>query len=101
MLYGESHIQGSEWILPADSTLRMWHDFQYASNHSFSHEPLSHSNTDNNMTETWCPPTVSTGKIPRVTPGSSEGLVIEGDYPLDQIVISRQSMVRSSESEQV
>jgi hypothetical protein len=29
------------------------------------------------------------GKVPEVVPGTSGGKVIEGDFPLDQIVIDR------------
>ena len=39
--------------------------------------------------EIWTPPTFSTGKVPRVIPGTSGDRKIEGDFPLDQIVINR------------
>lgn len=41
------------------------------------------------MSEEYEPPTISTGNIPQVTPGVSGGKVVEGDFPLDQIVIDR------------
>lgn len=41
------------------------------------------------VTETWTPPTVSAGKVPQVIPGRSNNQDIEGDFPLDQIVIDR------------
>ena len=39
------------------------------------------------MTEIWTPPTFCAGKVPQVIPGKSNDLEIEGDFPLDQIVI--------------
>ena len=41
------------------------------------------------LTEIWTPPTFSAGKVPQVIPGKSNDLEIEGDFPLDQIVIDR------------
>ena len=43
------------------------------------------------MTEVWTPPTFSTGKVPQVTPAKSYDQKIEGDFPLDQVVIDRKS----------
>lgn len=42
------------------------------------------------MTEIWTPPTFCAGKVPQVIPGKSNDLEIEGDFPLDQIVIDRE-----------
>lgn len=39
----------------------------------------------------WTPPTFSAGKVPLVTPAQSGGQDIEGDFPLDQIVVDRQA----------
>lgn len=41
------------------------------------------------VTEPWTPPKVSAVNIPGVIPGRSNGQEIEGDFPLDQIVIDR------------
>lgn len=41
------------------------------------------------VTEIWTPPTFSAGKVPQVVPGKSNNQDIEGDFPLDQIVIDR------------
>lgn len=41
------------------------------------------------VTEIWTPPTFSAGKVPQVIPGKSNNREIEGDFPLDQIVIDR------------
>ncbi|TAQ86947.1 hypothetical protein B7494_g4729 [Chlorociboria aeruginascens] len=41
------------------------------------------------MTEIWTPPTFSAGKVPEVVPGKSGDENIEGDFPLDQLVIDR------------
>ena len=41
------------------------------------------------MTEIWTPPTFSVSKVPQVIPGKSNDQEIEGDFPLDQIVIDR------------
>ncbi|KAL8649618.1 MAG: hypothetical protein Q9226_005499 [Calogaya cf. arnoldii] len=41
------------------------------------------------VTEMWTPPTFSAGKVPQVVPGRSNNQDIEGDFPLDQIVIDR------------
>lgn len=37
----------------------------------------------------WTPPTFCAGKVPLVTPALSRGQEIEGDFPLDQIVLDR------------
>ncbi|MCJ1384890.1 hypothetical protein MMC17_008008 [Xylographa soralifera] len=39
--------------------------------------------------EMWTPPTFSAGKVPQVTPGKSGDQNIEGDFPLDSIVIDQ------------
>ena len=41
------------------------------------------------VTEIWTPPTFSAGKVPQVIPGKSNDQEIEGDFPLDQVVIER------------
>ena len=41
------------------------------------------------VTEIWTPPTFSAGKVPQVIPGRSNNQDIEGDFPLDQVVIDR------------
>ncbi|MCJ1384246.1 hypothetical protein MMC17_007362 [Xylographa soralifera] len=41
------------------------------------------------MVEDWQLPPQSLGRIPKVIPGSSGGKVIEGDFPLDQVVIDK------------
>jgi hypothetical protein len=38
----------------------------------------------------WTPPTNPGLQVPLVTPGKSQGQIIEGDFPLDQIVIDRE-----------
>jgi hypothetical protein len=43
------------------------------------------------VTEIWTPPTFSLGKIPQVIPGTSGNKKIEGDFPLDQVVIDRKN----------
>jgi hypothetical protein len=40
----------------------------------------------NVMVQEWEIPPKSLGTIPDVTPGSSGGKVVEGDFPLDQVV---------------
>lgn len=35
------------------------------------------------------PPTFPAGNVPQVIPGKSSGQEIEGDFPLDQLVIDR------------
>ncbi|KAK4145228.1 uncharacterized protein C8A04DRAFT_26989 [Dichotomopilus funicola] len=37
--------------------------------------------------ETWEIPPKFLGSVPQATPGSSGGKVVEGDFPLDQVVI--------------
>lgn len=39
--------------------------------------------------EMWTPPTFSAGRVPQVTPGTSGDQKIDGDFPLDQVVIDR------------
>ncbi len=39
--------------------------------------------------EMWQPPTESLGRVPLVAPGKSGDKIIEGDFPLDQVVIDR------------
>jgi hypothetical protein len=39
------------------------------------------------------PPTEALGRIPQVTPATSGGKQIEGDFPLDQVVIDRESVL--------
>ncbi|PGH11175.1 hypothetical protein AJ79_05017 [Helicocarpus griseus UAMH5409] len=39
------------------------------------------------MAQVWTPPTISTVKVPQVTPGKSGGREIAGDFPLDQTII--------------
>ncbi|KAL8838170.1 MAG: hypothetical protein Q9176_005253 [Flavoplaca citrina] len=41
------------------------------------------------VTEIWTPPTFSAGKVPQVISGRSNNQDIEGDFPLDQVVINR------------
>ncbi|KAL8833637.1 MAG: hypothetical protein Q9170_004158 [Blastenia crenularia] len=41
------------------------------------------------VTEIWTPPTFSAGKVPQVVPGKSHDQEIEGDFPLDQVVIDQ------------
>jgi hypothetical protein len=53
------------------------------------------------MTETveeWQPPTESLGRVPLVTPGKSGDKHIEGDFPLDQVVIDREYSLRLASS---
>ena len=40
--------------------------------------------------EVWTPPTFSAGKVPQVIPGTSGNQKIDGDFPLDQVVIDRE-----------
>lgn len=42
------------------------------------------------MTGIWTSPTSCAVKVPQVIPGKSNGLEIEGNFPLDQIVIDRE-----------
>lgn len=46
--------------------------------------------------EMWTPPTVSTGKVPKVIPGRSGDQLIEGDFPLDQVVIDSKQFAISN-----
>jgi hypothetical protein len=41
------------------------------------------------VVEEWQPPTESLGRVPLVIPGKSGDKAIEGDFPLDQVVIDR------------
>ncbi|KAF2671660.1 hypothetical protein BT63DRAFT_422204 [Microthyrium microscopicum] len=41
------------------------------------------------IVEQWKPPTESLGRVPLVTPGKSGDKPIEGDFPLDQVVIDQ------------
>ena len=43
--------------------------------------------TDPELVEQWQPPTESLGRVPLVTRGTSYGGPIQGDFPLDQVVI--------------
>ncbi|KAF2108600.1 Fructosamine kinase-domain-containing protein [Lophiotrema nucula] len=43
----------------------------------------------NDEVKEWAPPTESLGKVPQVTPGKSGEKDIEGDFPLDQVVIDQ------------
>ena len=45
--------------------------------------------------EEWKPPTVSLGRVPEVTPGRSGDKPIQGDFPLDQVVIDRKARRQS------
>ncbi|KAL9577139.1 MAG: hypothetical protein Q9212_006562 [Teloschistes hypoglaucus] len=49
------------------------------------------------MTEIWTPPIISAGKVPQVIPGKSHGQEIEGDFPLDQIVIDQLESLRAND----
>lgn len=52
-------------------------------------------NSSEEVVEEWQPPTESLGRVPEVKPGISEGgIPIEGDFPLDQIVIDRERVLR-------
>lgn len=44
--------------------------------------------------EMWQPPTESLGRVPLVTPGKSGDKLIEGDFPLDQVVIDCKYTIR-------
>lgn len=44
---------------------------------------------DASPVEEWQPPTESRGRVPQVKPGKSGDKPIEGNFPLDQIVIDR------------
>ena len=39
--------------------------------------------------EMWTPPTFCVGKVPQVIPGRSGDQKIDGNFPLDQVVIDR------------
>ena len=41
------------------------------------------------VTDIWTPPFCA-GKVPQVVPGKSNEQAIEGEFPLDQIVIDRE-----------
>ena len=43
--------------------------------------------TNPEVVEPWQPPTESLGRVPSVTRGTSCGKPVEGDFPLDQVVI--------------
>jgi hypothetical protein len=47
--------------------------------------------------EEWKPPTESLGRVPQVTPGRSGDKPIEGDFPLDQVVIDREDSLSKDE----
>lgn len=49
---------------------------------------MTNKGTTDTVTEIWTPPTFSAGKVPHVIPGRSNDQAIEGDFPLDQIVIN-------------
>ena len=44
---------------------------------------------DADFGELYVPPTTSLGRVPNLKPVQSGGKAIEGDFPLDQIVIDR------------
>jgi len=43
--------------------------------------------TNPEVVEQWQPPTESLGRVPLVTRGTSRGIPVQGDFPLDQVVI--------------
>ena len=43
-----------------------------------------------NSTNEWAPPRFAAGKVPQVTPGTSGDQKVDGDFPLDQVVIDRE-----------
>ena len=45
--------------------------------------------TETEFVPVWAPPTKAGGRIPQVKSGVSGGKAIDGDFPLDQVVIDR------------
>ncbi|KAL8897326.1 MAG: hypothetical protein Q9192_002630, partial [Flavoplaca navasiana] len=54
---------------------------------ALSNSTMTEKGIKDAVTEIWTPPTFSAGKVPQVVPGRSNDQDIEGDFPLDQVVI--------------